>query len=71
LFWLTLKNGECSVFTLIVLITGLFVIIKIGSALGFDDPAYFTRFFKKQTGVSPNEFKILGEEINSSTSNAG
>lgn len=25
--------------------------------LGFDDPAYFTRFFKKNQGVSPQQFK--------------
>jgi AraC-like DNA-binding protein len=25
--------------------------------LGFDDPAYFSRFFKKQTGSSPSDFK--------------
>ncbi|ULQ56919.1 helix-turn-helix domain-containing protein [Flavihumibacter rivuli] len=31
---------------------------EIGYGLGFEDPAYFTRFFKKQTGVSPQEFKL-------------
>lgn len=30
---------------------------EIGYDLGFDDPAYFTRFFKKQIGVSPQEYK--------------
>jgi AraC-like DNA-binding protein len=31
---------------------------EIGYDLGFDDPAYFTRFFKKQIGVSPQEYKM-------------
>lgn len=31
---------------------------EIGYELGFDDPAYFTRFFKKQTGLSPQEYKL-------------
>jgi AraC family transcriptional regulator, transcriptional activator of pobA len=31
---------------------------EIGYELGFSDPAYFTRFFKKQIGVSPQEFKV-------------
>lgn len=30
---------------------------EIAYSLGFDDPAYFTRFFKKQTGISPQEYK--------------
>jgi AraC-like DNA-binding protein len=35
---------------------------EIGYVLGFDDPAYFTRFFKKQTGISPNEYKSNAPE---------
>ncbi|WP_160710912.1 helix-turn-helix domain-containing protein [Chitinophaga solisilvae] len=31
---------------------------EIGASLGFEDAAYFTRFFKKQTGVPPKEYKI-------------
>jgi AraC family transcriptional regulator, transcriptional activator of pobA len=30
---------------------------EIGYDLGFDDPAYFTRFFKKHTGSAPQYFK--------------
>lgn len=32
-------------------------ISAIGFDLGFDDPAYFTRFFKRLTGVSPRAFR--------------
>lgn len=34
--------------------------------LGFDDPAYFTRFFKKNTGIGPQVFKTGGKK-NSNT----
>lgn len=30
---------------------------RVGFELGFDDPAYFTRFFKKRTGVTPAAFR--------------
>lgn len=30
---------------------------EIAYSLGFDDPAYFTRFFTKQTGVTPTQFR--------------
>jgi len=41
---------------------------EIAYALGFDDPAYFTRFFSQRTGVSPRTFRIRGEEITLGTS---
>jgi len=30
---------------------------EIAYALGFDDPAYFTRFFSQRTGISPRAFR--------------
>jgi AraC family transcriptional activator of pobA len=30
---------------------------EIGAGLGFDDPAYFSRFFTKRTGVPPTVFR--------------
>jgi AraC family transcriptional activator of pobA len=30
---------------------------EIAYALGFDDPAYFTRFFSQRTGISPRTFR--------------
>jgi AraC family transcriptional regulator, transcriptional activator of pobA len=32
---------------------------EIAYALGFEDPAYFTRFFTKQMGLSPTEFRSV------------
>ena len=36
-------------------------ISEIAYALGFSDPAYFTRLFKKYFGKSPSEFNKKGE----------
>jgi len=33
---------------------------EIAYALGFDDPAYFTRFFSQRTGMSPRAFRGRG-----------
>ncbi len=32
-------------------------ISQVSYAIGFSDPAYFTRFFKREAGVSPKEFR--------------
>jgi AraC-like DNA-binding protein len=32
-------------------------ITDISESLGFDDPLYFSRFFKKRTGISPREYR--------------
>lgn len=34
-------------------------ISEIAYELGFDDPSYFTRLFKKHTGLTPNEYRKL------------
>ena len=31
---------------------------EIAYGLGFEDPAYFTRFFKKHVGVAPHQYKL-------------
>lgn len=32
-------------------------VAKLAEALGFDDPAYFSRFFRRHTGVSPRQWR--------------
>lgn len=34
-------------------------IAEVGYSLGFDEPAHFTYFFKKQTGLAPSAFRHL------------
>ncbi|REC60733.1 AraC family transcriptional regulator [Chryseobacterium pennae] len=40
-----------------MLISGELTIKEIAFDLNFEDPAYFSRFYKKQTGQTPEEFK--------------
>jgi AraC-like DNA-binding protein len=37
-------------------------IYQIANHLGYHDPAYFSRFFKKETGFSPKEYQNLKEK---------
>jgi AraC family transcriptional activator of pobA len=32
-------------------------VLRIGAGLGFPDPAYFARFFRRETGLSPSEYR--------------
>jgi AraC family transcriptional activator of pobA len=32
-------------------------VAAIAAELGFKDPAYFSRFFRKQSGMSPSQFR--------------
>lgn len=34
---------------------------RIGASLGFDDPSYFTRFFRRETGQTPSELREARE----------
>ena len=40
-----------------MLMAGNMTIKEIAFRLNFDDPAYFSRFYKKQTGQTPEDFK--------------
>ncbi|KMQ65156.1 hypothetical protein ACM46_13325 [Chryseobacterium angstadtii] len=40
-----------------LLVHELMTVKEIGYDLGFDEPSNFTKFFKKQTGISPSQFK--------------
>lgn len=37
-------------------------IAEVSYAIGFADPAYFTRFFKQRSGVSPKQFRRSAEQ---------
>ncbi|HET6705941.1 AraC family transcriptional regulator [Amycolatopsis sp.] len=34
---------------------------QVASRVGFADPAYFCRFFRRETGLSPGDFRRVGE----------
>jgi len=34
-------------------------VTEIGNIVGYDNPLYFSRIFKKQKGVSPSEYRTL------------
>lgn len=36
---------------------------EIAASLGFEDAAYFTRFFSRRVGISPREFRRRGPEV--------
>lgn len=42
-----------------MLLNSFMSISNVGNSIGFDDPLIFTRFFKKNTGVSPSKFRKL------------
>ena len=44
--------------------SGYYTVSEIAQKCGFDDVSYFVRFFKKQTGITPGDFKkqINGRE---------
>jgi AraC family transcriptional activator of pobA len=35
-------------------------VAQVADALGFADPAYFSRFFKRLSGLSPSDFRDQG-----------
>ena len=37
---------------------------RVGASLGFEDPSYFSRFFRRETGQTPKEFRnaLRGQE---------
>jgi len=38
-------------------------VTEIGNIIGYDNPLYFSRIFKKQKGVSPSEYRTLSKSI--------
>ncbi len=44
-----------------LLLSGLYSVSEAAHEVGFDDANYFSRVFRKETGLSPSEFLPLGE----------
>lgn len=44
------------------LVYSTLTIKQVAAELGFDDEAYFGRFFKKQTGLRPTEFRAMARD---------
>jgi AraC family transcriptional activator of pobA len=36
---------------------------RLAFELGFEDPAYFCRFFKRQTGLSPSDYRRQAQQL--------
>lgn len=45
-------------------------ISQVADSLGFSEPAYFTRFFKRHTGLSPRDFRLRQHAQGASEHNA-
>jgi Na+-driven multidrug efflux pump len=52
-----LANAETLYYAKEYLRSGYYTISEIAEKCGFEDPNYFTRFFKKHTGLTPGEAK--------------
>lgn len=48
---LVLEAKRCLVYTVMT-------VNQVSDSLGFSEPAYFSRFFKREVGVSPKQFRI-------------
>ncbi|NML16394.1 helix-turn-helix domain-containing protein [Azohydromonas caseinilytica] len=44
---------------------------RLAFELGFEDPAYFCRFFKRQTGLAPSEFRQKALQAGAEAADAG
>lgn len=45
----------------VLLETTNYNVTEIGAIVGYDNPLYFSRIFKKQKGVSPTEYRSQGQ----------